>query len=189
MRDLASSSQTALKWANKAQAICSETKGVGAEKAGELVKRWFADEDTTDEDIAKYKKTLAEGFKKIAVAASSARLIFTDNPIDRGGEFEESEAYVWGDRLNVVYIESDFFGHENLLSGPTNWARIVVHELSHLKLNTVDVPGRYAWGGIMPHKGGFPASKAITNADSWAWFCADCNSALTEKNRLDALKK
>jgi hypothetical protein len=160
MRDLASSSQTAARWANKTHAMCSETKGVGAEKADVLVKRWFADEDTTEADLTRYTKDLADGFKKIATAATSAKLIFTDNPNDRGGEFEESEAYVWGDRLNVVYIEGDFFGNDNLLTGAVNWVRIVVHELSHLKVNTADVPGRYAWGGIQPHKGGFPASKA-----------------------------
>ena len=67
-----------------------------------------------------------------------------------------------------------------------NWTRIVVHELSHLISGTVDHDDRYAHSGIGVHAG-FPASKAINNADSWAFFAADCAGVLTDGNRLKAL--
>ncbi|MEN8179019.1 MAG: M35 family metallo-endopeptidase [Pseudomonadota bacterium] len=187
MRDLTSSSQRAASWANKAMSICSNTKGVGAEKAETLVKRWFADESQDDADITTIKGALRLGFQKIAVAATSGKMIFTDNPFHRGTEYEESEAYVWYDRLNVVYIEKDFFGNQNLLTGPTNWARIIVHELSHSQLDTDDV--RYAWhaSSISPKAGSFSTADALNNADSWAYFAADANGALSQKNRNDAL--
>ena len=38
-----------------------------------------------------------------------------------------------------------------------------------------------------PHAG-FPGSAAIRNADSWAFFCADCAGVLTDGERNMALK-
>jgi hypothetical protein len=187
MRDLVNSSQTSAAWANRVHGMCTKTRGLGARRVDRLVKRWFADEDSTDDDIKAMRKTLAEGFKKIASAALSGKMVFTDNPIHRGTELEDAFAYVWYDRLNVVYIEGQFF-KPGLFSGPKHWALIVVHELSHSQCNTVDVPGHYDHDGIKPNKVSYPASKAITNADNWAWFAADCNHALTAKNRSDALK-
>ncbi len=187
MRDLVSCSQTAAAWANRTHGMCSKTSGLGALRVDRLIRRWFADEDTTDADIKSMRATLREGFKKIATAALSGKMVFTDNPIDRGTADENNFAYVWYDRLNVVYIEGQFF-KPGLFSGPRHWALIVVHELSHSQCNTVDVPGHYDFDGIKPKRGTFPSSKAITNADNWAWFSADCNFALTQKNRDDALK-
>jgi hypothetical protein len=188
MRDLTTSSQRAASWANKAMAICSSTKGVGATKAATLIKRWFADE--THQDSAKIDEIGAKlrlGFQKIATAATSGKMIFTDNPFHRGTQYEESEAYVWYDRLNVVYIEKAFFGKENVLTGSVNWARILVHELSHSQLRTDDI--RYAWhaNSIAPKAGSFSTADALNNADSWAFFAADANGELTQKNRNDAL--
>ena len=75
-----------------------------------------------------------------------------------------------------------------MLSGRLNWARIVVHELSHREVATVDVPGRYGWQGIKPDAGAFPAAKAITNAENWAFFAADCAGVLPEHSRNEALQ-
>ena len=41
--------------------------------------------------------------------------------------------------------------------------------------------------GISPHAG-FPGSAAIRNADSWAFFAADCAGILTDSERNQALK-
>jgi hypothetical protein len=60
--------------------------------------------------------------------------------------------------------------------GQTNWARIVVHELTHREVKTKD--HAYEHQGINPRKLG--ADKALENAGSWAWFCADCAGALTD---------
>lgn len=194
MRDMTASTQKASAWALKAGAVCSSTKGVGAEKAETLIKRWFADENNEDEaNINRIKGVLGRGFGKIAAAATSGKMVLTENPVHRGTQFEQSEAYVWYDRLNVIYIEGAFFGKSNLLTGMTNWARIIVHELSHSQLQTKDIEthgvARYSWHprGIGPMAGSFSTAQALDNADNWAWFAADANGALSQKNRNDAL--
>lgn len=187
MRDLSHCSQCAGAWANKATAICTATKGVGAETRERLIRRWFADEDTVDSDIPSIANTLQEGFKKIAVAALSKQLVLTDNPIDRGTDDEKSNAYVWGDALNVVYIENGFFGPGgDPLSGLTNWTRILVHELSHSQLNTDDIA--YRWQGLKPAAASLSTAQALRNADSWAFFAADANGSLSESDRKFCLK-
>lgn len=189
VRDLKDCTQKGLQWASKAQAMCSGCVGVGAEPIDVLVRRWFADENTTDEDIANYKTSLTQGFQRIASTVNAGKLILTDNPIDRGKKGEQyTEAYVWYDRLKVVYVEAAFFDEGGTLSGLTNWARIIVHELSHKVCQTEDWDDRYAWKGIKPNQQTFPAAKAIQCADSWAYFAADCSGELTTKNRLDALR-
>lgn len=191
-KHLSNATQEALKWSHKVQMLLSNAKAGEDGEGSALVKRWFADENASEEQIDGMISTLRDGFKKITAAVNSNRLIFTDHPVYRGTQFEGSEAFVTAgpkkDALHVVYIENAFFGTNNLLTGLTNWARIVVHELSHSQADTDDVPGKYAWGGIKPNAGNFPSAKAITNADSWAYFAADCNGSLTEKNRSDALR-
>jgi hypothetical protein len=122
--------------------------------------------------------------KKIAFKLKSGRLIYTDSVSERGTpENVGTEAFVWGDSLDVVYIEEEFFGARNTLTGLTNWARIVVHELTHREVGTKD--HAYEHQGMNPKK--LTAAKAIENADSWAWFCADCAGALTESVIQNAL--
>jgi len=41
----------------------------------------------------------------------------------------------------------------------------------------------YAWQGIKPVSGGFPAADALVNAESWASFCAYAAGALTDSVR------
>ena len=195
MRDLAAASQKAVAWAQKASAVsAADASGAGADT---LVKRWFADEDDHGEDRMKeIRKEVTRGFNKIAGGALSGKMILSELPTVRGSEHEESEAVVAKDeRLNVIYIESDFFGNQNTLSGMTNWARMLVHELSHRMLKTDDVEThgnpRYAWHprGIGPMKGSYSTTQAMKNADNWAWFAADAAGALSQKNRDDALKR
>jgi hypothetical protein len=78
----------------------------------------------------------------------------------------------------------------NVLKGSRNWARIIVHELTHLVHGTEDVnkgQARYAWYGIGPHAG-FTGADAIRNADSWAFFCLDCAGMLTAAEATTGLK-
>jgi hypothetical protein len=109
-------------------------------------------------------------------------------------KFFNSEAFTMRSRyegMDVVYVESAFFGHDpgGVVHDLKNWTRIIVHELSHLVCGTIDVNGdRYAHSGIGPHAG-FPASDAVRNADSWAFFAADCAGQLTDGNRLLALQQ
>src|SRR3546814_19435813 len=112
--------------------------------------------------------TLAAGFKKITAVIKSGGLVLTDHPIYRGTEWEGSEAFVTAgakrDGLDVVYIESAFFGTQNLLTGLTNWTRILVHELTPREADTVHEPGKYAWGRIQPNAATLPPAKPPTKA-------------------------
>ncbi|RYF75966.1 MAG: hypothetical protein EOO29_23245, partial [Comamonadaceae bacterium] len=75
--------------------------------------------------------------------------------------------------------------NRNTLTGLTNWARIVVHELTHREVKTAD--HAYEHQGMSPKK--LSAAKALENADSWAWFCADCAGALTDAQIQTALDR
>ena len=185
-KNLSLCTQEALKWVHKTMIVTGAPKKT---KHLEILARWFADVDTTDAQLLAAAATLNAGFKKIAGVLKSGGLILTDNPCDRGkNDLEDSEAYVWYDTLDVVYIEKSFFGNDQMLRGLTHWTRILVHEMTHREAKTVDVPGRYAWGGIKPRAASFAHAAAITNADSWAFFCADCAGALTDANRAAALQ-
>ena len=179
---LGDASQEALKWVHKAMMV---TSGADKPKHFELLARWFADGASKDKDVLSAAATLNAGLKKITATLKSGRLVYCDSVSERGSpELDGVEAFVWGDPLDVVYIEEEFFGSRNTLQGLTNWARIVVHELTHRDVRTKD--HAYEHQGINPRK--LTAAKAIENADSWAWFCADCAGALTSgqiKNALD----
>lgn len=181
-KHLGNASQEALKWVHKAMLV---TSGTGKPKNFERVARWFADGASKDQDVLDAAATLNKGLKKIATTLKSGRLIYCDSVSERGSpELDGVEAFVWGDPLDVVYIEEEFFGSRNTLQGLTNWTRIVVHELTHRDVKTKD--HAYEHQGINPSR--LTAAKAIENADSWAWFCADCAGALTRgqiKNALD----
>lgn len=170
---LSHASLEALKWVHKAMIIASDIK---KEEHRATISRWFSDARTTESDLATIAATLNAGLKKIAFKLQSGRLIYTDSVAERGtGSNEGTEAFVWGDPLDVVYIEDEFFGNRNTLTGLTNWTRIVIHELTHRELGTEDYA--YEHQGINPIR--LSPAKAIENADSWAWFCADCAGVLT----------
>ncbi len=197
-KHLAEAAQESMKWVQKtlillAAAAASDKKAVAAKA---VVSRWFADANSSASDVDALVGTLSAGFKKIQAVLSSGRLLVTDHPEVRNATAGEnknywrSEAFVKGARedMDVVYIESAFFAKKgsNTLSGLKNWARILVHELTHRELGTVDK--RYSWKGIRPDAGAFPAADALVNADSWAFFCVDAAGALSTSERTTALK-
>ena len=61
----------------------------------------------------------------------------------------------------------------------------VVHEVTHLDASTKD--HRYDFKGLK-RDAKFTSAKAVANADSWAYYCADCAGALTESARNSALR-
>ena len=200
-RNLQAATQKTVAWSLKAKTVATSGSGNPLSNDGKtLIKRWFADEDhQSDEKLKELATKLSAGFGKIASAASSGRMVLTDNPKYRGDDMEKSEAFVINDaheKLNVVYIEKSFFGTTNTLTGMKNWARILIHELSHSQLDTKDIklPGdanpRYSWHskGIRPRKTSFTTAHAIDNADNWAFFAVDAAGQLTETERNTALK-
>ncbi len=193
-KNIADGTQEALKWCMKTQVILANAKSDKDKGKGkELVKRWFADDSTTDEQVGDMVTKLTSGFKKITNVLNSNKIVYSDYPPDRGTNDEiGTEAFVfnngWKDKLDVVYIEQAFFGKNNVLTGLDNWARIIIHEISHREIPTVDVPDGYGWQGINPTDGKFAGGKAITNAENWAFFAADCAKALSKSERNKALK-
>jgi len=142
------------------------------------VRRWFHTEGASDKDVKATCKTLLDGFKKITAATNAGKIIFSDRPhLRASGDYDNTYASVNAlDKMNIIYIYQLFLntGKRNKLTGriPKMWlcALTVVHELSHKVVGTDDI--RYDSDGLKPSDS-FPADKAIKNADSWAYFCAD----------------
>jgi hypothetical protein len=190
-KHLANATQQALRWCHKTLISLAAAKE-GDNKDRDMVRRWFADEKATDTEVDAMVSTLTAGFKKMTGVVRSGGLVLADHPGCRGTRLELVEAFViagrYRDRLDVIYIENGFFGTTNLLTGLTNWTRILVHELSHREAGTVDLRRKYAADGIKPNIATFPSAKAITNADSWAWYSADVAGELRQKHLNDALR-
>jgi Lysine-specific metallo-endopeptidase len=195
-KHLSNATQEAMKWVHKAMitlTTAAKASGGKTSKSGTaaraIVKRWFDDGAVTAKQLDAFIGEMSAGFKKIATKLNGGQLVLTDHPEYRGDKLENSEAFVWQlayrEKLEVVYIEKAFFGSNNVLKGLNNWARILVHELTHLDVGTQDKA--YAWEGIKPG-GGFPFADAKVNAESWAFFCADAAGALSESDRGTALQ-
>lgn len=182
-KNLSDASQEGLSWVHKAMIAAGTPND---EVNFKRIARWFTDANSKDSDVFATAAVLNAGLKKLTAKLKSGNLIYTDSVSERGtAENANTEAFVWGDRLDVVYIEEQFFGTRNTLTGLQNWARIVIHELTHRELKTAD--HAYEHQGINPKK--LTAAKAIENADSWAWFCADCAGALTDSVITNALNR
>ena len=207
-RYLANSTLQAMAWSQKAGALLATAAGGSAgpnpaRDAGRaMVKRWFAEPGLPEATLDVFIGKLATGFKAVIAQLGKGNFVCTDwvpfrNSSDADEiDYRNAEAFTFasfGEGMDVVYIESNFFVDNpgNVLPGQTNWTRIVLHELTHLVCGTTDVPAgsdsRYAWYGIGPHAG-YPGSDCITNADNWAFFAADCAGALTDGQRASALR-
>jgi Lysine-specific metallo-endopeptidase len=174
--------QLALKWTQDA----FRKLGEGSEETKKLVKEWFADEDTTDEQITAALTTLKEGYKKIAGVCNSNTLILSDEPRDRNKGGWKDWAFVYkSERMDVLYIQGAF-----LKSGSSGrlWmcALTIIHEISHRAVGTDD--NRYDTDGIKPSKGTLSHAKALNNADTWGYFAADLAGALSVTDRTKVLK-
>ena len=140
--------------------------------------------DQLDEAIAK----LLDGFKKIAVACNSAKLVFTDVlPLYRDERHDlYGVAKIGGEGVfPVVYLGGMF----TKLKGNSGklWlcAETIIHELSHHEVSTQD--HRYD-KKLMAKKIEFPYATAIENADSWGYFSIDLAGYLSHSDRETALK-
>lgn len=207
-KNLSDATRVGLSWVHKAMQVM----GAPMDHAHrQLIRRWFVPAGLADETakIEKLASDMRPHLQKIAAGLKAGEVILTDSPHERGSgsSLEKSEAFVYptGD-LIAVHVETTFFNAGNTLSGLTNWARIVVHELTHSYAKTKD--HSYSWQGLLPRatdvlKKGIdarlvqnPGWKAVrtlsfeqccTNADSWAFFIADCGGALTDSDRMQAL--
>lgn len=199
----------ALRWVERAMIVAGDP--TRPEHAA-LLKRWFIPATLPDVDaaVAAFAPTLRRGLLKIATGLKVGELIVLDDPAQRSDtspQHMNTEAYTFpaGD-IHAVWVEPGFWGAGNTLTGATNWARIMVHELSHNYCQTAD--HSYSWQGLLPRESdvfrrvnnarvaqqpGFAAVRTLTldqcatNADSWAFFCADAAGALGDHDRIKAL--
>lgn len=202
--NLAAGMLSALRWCQRAQIVLGALNGSGQAKADalDMVRTWFGDGTVSDAAVTALGPTLRMGFNIVTGALNRNQVVLTDyvglrtasNPQSQEYRLRKSEAFVFGlsgrERLDVIYVEDDFFGSNNVLRGQANWARILVHEMTHMCLGTVDVKTgvntRYAWYGIKPNAN-FPTAEAVRNAENWAFFAADCAGALSNAEKAKAL--
>lgn len=192
-KHIADAAQTGLKWVMKAQVALDS---LGPKSDGlKLLKRWFADEDTTDEQLKAFAGTMKTHLKTIGNKLAAGSVMITDfvpirHSADAGdARIRGSNAFVWADSRDVIYIEPAFFSKNasNVFQKDSrHWARIMVHEMTHREAKTLDK--RYGWAGIKPRKGTFSHADAIVNADSWAIFTADAAGAMSSTDRKRALE-
>lgn len=145
-----------------------------------IVRKWFADTSTTDQQVTEAIDKLKTGFQKIANVANSNKLIFSDEPIDRNKGGWKDWAFIYKtEKLEVIYLQGAFLKSGN--SGKL-WmcALTIIHELSHRAVNTKD--HRYDSDGLKPSTGGLPYSKALENADTWAYFATDLAGKLSNSD-------
>lgn len=154
-----------------------------------LVKRWFHGDTATDAEIKASVATLTSGFKKIAHALNSTKIIFSDHPPERtGGKYGLVFAEVSSvDKMPVIYIFPHFFleaGANNKGQVNKMWlcALTVIHELSHKLAGTDD--NSYDDLGLKPGGQNLTVANAIKTADSWGYFACDMVGMLP----ADALK-
>ena len=174
-KHLSQATQTGLKWVHKAMIVAASPD---KKKHMEKIKRWFADSNSTDEQMLASAAALNDGLKKISVRINSSLMLFTDMPIGRNDPSEKStNAMVFSsEKIDAIYVEAAFFSNKDMFKDLKNWTRIVVHELSHREVKTDDHRYRHHVSGLKPDSGdaNFTAAKALNNADSWAMFCMDC---------------
>lgn len=197
-----------LRWVERAMIVAGDP---ARPEHAALLKRWFvpATHPNADAAIGAFAPVLRQGLLKIAIGLKVGDLIILDDPSQRGtnSKWEQSEAYTFPrDDIHAVWVEPGFWSGGNTLTGATNWARIIVHELTHNYCQTED--HSYSWQGLLPRESdvfrrvnnarvaldaAFPAvrtltmDQCLTNADSWAFFCADAAGALTDRDRIAAL--
>lgn len=163
--------------------------------ASTKIRKWFADENTTEAEITFAKSQLRTGARKGITVLHSKKLVLTDHPQIRQavGETKDaklraSEAFVFqkGDPVSTIYIQGGFFKESRIINGTRNYARIIIHELMHREMHTTD--HRYATKGIRPNAADLPFSNAISNSDSWAFCFMDLSGQLLDFEASLALK-
>ena len=157
------------------------------------VKRWFHLSDATDAEVNANVAVLLTGFKKIHAACNSGKVIFSDRPhLRAGGTYNDTYASVNArDKMMVIYIYELFLttGRRTFFGNiPKLWlcSLTIIHELTHKVVHTKD--HRYDTDGLKPSNTTFTTAKAITNADSWAYFAADVTGTLSKGTIKSVLK-
>ncbi len=182
-KHLSQATQHGLKWVHKALLVSASPDKA---KNMTIIKRWFADANSTDQDMKNAAATLNAGLKKIAACIKSSFVLIADMPLDRSNPATANvNAFVFSsEKIDIIYVEPAFFSNRDMFKDLKNWTRIVVHELSHRTVKTKDHRYRHHASGLKPDAGdtNFTAAKALDNADSWAMFCMDCAGQMIDSD-------
>ena len=146
----------------------------------DMVKRWFIDGKSGEVELYDALDKLAKGFKKIAAAANSSTLVFTDYldwRKERDGIFGGAIPGGEGGGFPVIYLEGAFTRLQGNSGKLWLCAETIIHELSHHEVSTDD--HRYDDAGLKP-AGTFAYAKTIDNADSWGYFAIDLAGYLSK---------
>ncbi len=150
-----------------------------------VVKRYFADENTEDDELPAIMAKLKGGYQRIADKCNGCSVIISDEPLDRNtADHWEDWAFIYtAEAMNVIYLQKAWLDKADALS-PTNASplyrctRTIIHELSHKAVKTEDVV--YGPKGLKPEGSAqLTAEYALHNADSWAYFAMDVVGELT----------
>lgn len=148
----------------------------------DVVRRYFGNAGSTQEQLLAAATTLRNGYQKIANACNASVVVISDEPIDRNGGGWTDWAFIYtAEAMRVIYLQGAWLAKAGEAT-PSNQAplfrcaRTIVHELSHKEVSTEDVV--YGPRGLMP-SGALTPEYALHNADSWAYFSMDVTGNLT----------
>lgn len=149
-----------------------------------VVKQYFSDALTTETTLLSTMATLRAGFQRIADVCNSAKVIISDEPIQRNSPNWRNWAFIYTmEEMNVIYIQNAWLNKADEVS-PSNQAplyrctRTILHELSHKAVGTEDIG--YGPKGLSPNGSAtLTAEFALHNADSWAYFAMEVVGLLT----------
>lgn len=182
--------QMGLAWVESAKRVLSAAASDPAAMA--KVRRWFADASTSDATLKGTITILQAGFKKMAGSMNGHKIVITDLPLQRGSPkkaFTEAFVYSVNDQAEIprtIYIEQAMFENFEMSvihDMKRNWVRVLVHECSHIDGRTTDTLYAHEGIGVGTNLSDIEAAR---NADSWAFFAADCAGALTAGEILRA---
>ncbi|WP_338847359.1 hypothetical protein V8J88_01410 [Massilia sp. W12] len=171
-------------YTEKAHAMLSQAQP--GNRAWEILKCWFADEETSDAMLQKFIGEMMSGLRKFINVLRSNKIVLLDHPRLRGEvqteydqQFFNAEAFVFkgNDPVSAIYIQQVLFKENPIVKGPRNFARLLIHEIAHRELKTAD--HKSAVDGIKPTKSRLPFVKTSTNSDSWAYCVMNLADMLT----------
>ena len=180
MKHMCAALSIALAAANKTNAKLAAPDDTVKQK----IKDWFCDDHSSDTQYNKALTTLKAGVPKVVAACNSNTLVFADDPTSRRSRKSTYGLAVRGGEKGgfpVIYLEGAFTRMTGNSGKMWLCAETIIHELTHTELSTED--HFYDSDGLKPTSNAFAQAKALTNADSWGYFCIDVDGKLTDSDK------
>lgn len=170
--DLFDAMERAKRWTGRALRKLQRAQN-GDRTERDRVERWFGAPGIADTILGLVIDELQRGFRQMRDRISENQITFSDHPLDRAAD--TTMAFVVPrEPFRAVYIKPHFFTvGQTQFSNHVYRAVTLLHELSHRVLDTED--HRYDFQQLA-FNGTFNFLQAISNADSWAYYGADCSN-------------